>query len=738
MSAPPHPASRSEPLAVAARAVGAGIVCGFLALIQSAGFGLLLLGGGDHAFAPVVVGMALFATAVATIAAVLTGSFPGTIAIAQTVPIAALAAGVTPILAATGGATGAEGAAATLVAFVALGSLAFGLTALALGAGRGGRFIRFIPYPVMAGFLGGCGLLIMRGGLGVTIGQRLDAHDLALLGVPSVQLRLAAALALVAAIVLLTRRRPVSTVLPAVAAAGWAAYLVFAALAGLDPPAARAEGWLMNFARGGSRPPVPLADLALIDWRALAAALPVLPVVVGLSVITVAMNVSTLEMASRADIDLDRELRSVGVQNLLAGAGGGLPAFHSVPLTLLVRRFRTPGVAAGLIVAAACVAAIASGDAFLAHVPTPILGAMVLWVGLSLAIDWLVRSYGRLPFREYLVVLLIVAVIVTGGLGAGLVVGLVAAAVLFAVEYGRVEIVRHVVSGRDLQSGIAASEQRRRALGATGDAILVVRLQGFLFFGTADGMRRRIQDRIAAAATPVRHLVIDFGRVSGLDSSAAISFVRLAQASGPETFTLVCCAMSPEVRGRLARAGFGAGTEAAIRFPDDLDHGLEWSEDALLAETAPDVIGGRPVPITETLATVTGDAALAARLMPYLDRLDLAAGTDLIVQGAAARDVYFIESGRAAVILAAGNERVRLATVGPGAIVGEMAFYLAEARSASVRAEVPVVAWRLSAASLARLETDLPEALIGFHRGMAALLAGRLSGANRLVRLMSD
>jgi SulP family sulfate permease len=223
MSTPGTTASAPPSLPVAARALAAGIVCGFLALIQSAGFGLLVLGGGDHALAPVVISMALFATAIATVTAVLAGSFPGTISITQTVPIAALAGGVSPILTATGGATGAEGAAATLVAFIALASLAFGLAALALGAGRSGRFIRFIPYPVMAGFLAGCGLLIIRGGLGVTVGQRIDSGSIALLASPSVQFRLAATVALVAAIALLARRWPLSTVLPGVAAAGWAA-----------------------------------------------------------------------------------------------------------------------------------------------------------------------------------------------------------------------------------------------------------------------------------------------------------------------------------------------------------------------------------------------------------------------------------------------------------------------------------------------------------------------------------
>ena len=100
--------------------------------------------------------------------------------------------------------------------------------------------------------------------------------------------------------------------------------------------AARADGWLVTFAGEGALwPPVALGDLSLIDWPAIGGALVYLPVVVVLSVITVLMNASAIELAARRDIDLDHELRSVGLQNLVGGAGGGLPGFHSVPLTLL-------------------------------------------------------------------------------------------------------------------------------------------------------------------------------------------------------------------------------------------------------------------------------------------------------------------------------------------------------------------------------------------------------------------
>lgn len=723
-----------------ARAIGAGVVCGFLAVIQSAGFGLFVLGGSAHALAPVAVGMAIFATAAATLVAVFTSSVPGAVSIAQTVPIAALTTGVASILAATGSDSGSATAAATIVAFVALGSLAFGLAALALGVFRWGRFIRFVPYPVIAGFFAGCGWLIMLGGIGVAAGQRIGTGNLALLADASVQLRVLATLAIVGLIAILVRRYPLSVVLPGVAAAALAAYAIGTAIIGFEPSAAIKDGWLVNLSGdGGLWPPIPLADLALIDFRALSGALIALPVLVILSVMTLLMNAGAIELATRRDIDLDTELRSTGLQNLVGGAGGGLPAFHSVPLTLLAVRFRSASPAVGLIAAGICAAILIFGDAFLSHVPTPLLGGFVVWVGLSLVVDWLVKAFPRLPRGEYLVVAFIFLVIVFAGLAWGLLVGLIAAAVLFVVEYGRVEIVRDVMTGKDYQSPRGGSERRRRELQAAGDAILIVRLQGFLFFGTADRMRRRIQGQIERpGGTSVRYLLLDFRRVTGLDSSTVISFVRLAQASGRDGYVLMCCGMSEALRTAMSRAGFAPGSDLPVRFVENLENGLEWCENDLLATLLPGAAGDAAVPVIDLLDTVLGDRAAAERFLPYLDRIAIEGGATLIEQGAPSSDVFFIESGQAGVMLAAGRAPVRLATVSGGSIVGEIAFYLGATRSASVVAESALVAWRLSAENLARLETERPDILIRFHRGMAAILADRLSGANRLVRLLAD
>ena len=130
---------------------------------------------------------------------------------------------------------------------------------------------------------------------------------------------------------------------------------------------------------------------------------------------------------------------------------------------------------------------------------------------------------------------------------------------------------------------------------------------------------------------------------------------------------------------------------------------------------------------------------LATTIAAYCHKLDVAPGDPLIVQGGASSDIFFIESGTATVEIAGdGGMSVSLATVGPGDAVGEISFYLREPRSASIVAREPLVAWCFSRDDLERLAADLPEAAVGFHTAMAALLSRRLAVTNRLVGFLAN
>ena len=94
---------------------------------------------------------------------------------------------------------------------------------------------------------------------------------------------------------------------------------------------------------------------------------------------------------------------------------------------------------------------------------------------------------------------------------------------------------------------------------------------------------------------------------------------------------------------------------------------------------------------------------------------------------------------QATVDLKGNNDaHIRLKTLGPGAIVGEVAFYLGGPRTASVIARTKVAAWQFTQTGLRKVQAEAPDLAVAFHKGMASILAGRLSSTNRLVQFLMN
>ena len=81
---------------------------------------------------------------------------------------------------------------------------------------------------------------------------------------------------------------------------------------------------------------------------------------------------------------------------------------------------------------------------------------------------------------------------------------------------------------------------------------------------------------------------------------------------------------------------------------------------------------------------------------------------------------------------------VRLRRTGAGTTLGELGFYLDLPRTASVVADKPGKAYRLSVASLARMESEQPQLAAALHRFMAYLLAERLVNTTQTLETLLD
>jgi SulP family sulfate permease len=111
-----------------------------------------------------------------------------------------------------------------------------------------------------------------------------------------------------------------------------------------------------------------------------------------------------------------------------------------------------------------------------------------------------------------------------------------------------------------------------------------------------------------------------------------------------------------------------------------------------------------------------------------MERMAVSEGSAVLRQDDPPGDVYVLAEGRLAVETVTPEGRhVRLRTLRPGAVVGEIAVYTGAPRTADVVAEAPSVVLRCSREQIARLESEDPAVAVVLHRWFAETLAGRLT-----------
>jgi SulP family sulfate permease len=600
---------------------------------------------------------------------------------------------------------------ATLVVTVLCGVLF-----LVLGWRQWGNLIRFVPYPVVGGFLAGTGWLLFSGGIYVASSVQVGLDRIDDLARPYTLVRWLPALAFGGVLLLAVRivRKPL--VIPVTIGIGLAGFVLAALATGSGLDEVREGGWLLGpFETIRLWQPWTLRAVTGADWGSVVGSWPTIATAVFIAALALLFNVGGTEVLLDRDLDTNRELRDAGWLNVVSGALGGIPAYHALSLTALAARMNVDARRAGLIATLVPLTGVVAGASLVELIPRAIVSGVLVFVGLAFIVEWVWDKRKTLPRIEYLVVLVILAVIIAQGYLAGIVVGLVLALVLFAFSYGRVDLVRQVSFADTYHSNVDRPPAERAALRGLRDRVLILRVSGFVFSGSTPRLLERIRARVESS--PPRFVVIDLRRVTGMDASAVVAFSKAMRLAGSQGSELVVTGASEPVRAQLERGGV---TEqgGSLRFEPDLDRGLERCEDVLLAEEVPaageEVREGRDGP--------------PAVLAPYMKRVAVSEGTVVLRQEEPPGDLYVLAEGRLAVgAVTPEGRRVRLRILRPGVVVGELAFYTDAPRTADVVAETPCVVLRCSREQIARLESDNPAVAIVLHRWFAETLAGRLS-----------
>ncbi|HYH28010.1 MAG TPA: SulP family inorganic anion transporter, partial [Actinomycetota bacterium] len=725
VTAPSASPSRRDPAAIIP-SITSGAVIGVLAVVLGISFSALVYGGRLATHLPRGVALGLVAAAVMLAITALTSGLPQMTTIPQDITaalLAVVAGGVAESIPPR-----SEAAFLTVLGAVAVTAALVAVLLAVLGTFRLGDLVRFAPYPVVGGFLAGTGWLLVKGGIGVVTNIPLSLGTLSSYAHGSTLVRALAGLLFAGLILVLARTLRGPFVIPAMIAAGVAAFYAVVLVSGSSIAEVEQAGWLLGpLEGGGGWEPWVLEAVGAADWGVVARQAPSMIAAAVLAALSLLLNLTGIELALGRDLDANRELRTAGAANAGAAVVGGIPGFPALSLSVLMHRMGARSRLAPLVAAAVVLLALVFGVEAVAFLPRIVLGGLIVFLGLSFLVEWVWDARTSLGRAEHGLVLTILLVIATLGFLPGVGVGLLAAMILFVLEYSRTKLVRHVLTGASYRSRVDRASDELAVLDREGEATMVLILEGFLFFGTAHALLDRIRARIATEP-PLRHLILDLRRVRGADASAVMTIARLGRLAEERGFILVLAGLNGRLERALARVGV-EGDEAAVRVFGDPDRALEWSEDRTLHGAGVDPApAGRP--LNAWLRDDAGRVIPADRIAPYLERHDVSAGTEILSQGAEGDDLYFIESGRvAAELVAPDGERVRIRGIHPGTVVGELGMYLGTRRTASVVAETDAVLHRLTAAALERMQDQEPDLAAAVHRTLARMLAERLSAS---------
>ncbi|MEC7848938.1 MAG: SulP family inorganic anion transporter [Candidatus Neomarinimicrobiota bacterium] len=709
----------------------AGTISGIIFVVSAVALAALIFTGPLSSYLPQGIGILLVGSIIFALFSALTATYPLILSAPQDIPIAILALMAVSIGAGINGQMVAEEAFQFIFVAIGVTSVLVGLFFWILGRFRLGKLVRFIPFPVVGGFLAGTGWLIVKFSFTMMTDMDLTLVNLEHFIEGDILFQWFPGLVFAVVMLLAGRRFSHYLLTPGILTGSIILFYGLMFAQGFTFGELENRGFLLGpFPEGGLFPGFPFEYVPDFRWDLFLVHLPAIATMMILSAISVLFNYSGLELIVKEDFDLDKELRLTGYSNILAGIAGTPAGYLTLSETSLAYNIGSRSRLPSIIVAVFCGIALLIGAQALSIFPKVILGGLLLNLGLEFLVEWLVDTWKRLHNSDYLVIVLILIVIGTVGFLEGIVIGLLMSIALFVINYSKVEVVKYELTGKTFNSNVERSEYLRKILDDNGDQIFILPLQGFIFFGTANKLLQRVLDRIESdTSNSMKYLLSDFRQVTGMDSSAVNSFNKLKIMAENHQFQILLCGLNEDINEQLKIEGLIPDDSNIIQTFVDLDHGLEWCEEQIIQTVLKD--SGD----LDRLRDNSQFRNMLSDISEYLEEQDVPADMVIIEQGKKAGGIYFLESGHFTVRLDSGKEKqIRLKTLGPGTIVGEVSLYLGSKASASVVTDVDCRIYYLSKENFKKLQLEAPEKTTMLHSYVVKLLSDRLAESNATIQ----
>ncbi|MCK9364653.1 MAG: SulP family inorganic anion transporter [Syntrophales bacterium] len=632
-----------------------------------------------------------------------------------------------------------------LMALTALFSAGFQVFYGAIG---GGRLIKYVPYPVVSGYLSGVGVIIALGQLPKLFG--FPKATPLFQGLISPELwKWQSLLAGIVTIAVMAITPRITKKVPAAILGLLGGIVTYFVLATFSPELLslqnnplvigpiHASGSFLGAVSGR------LASLFSVNVTSIKIILvPALTLSVLLSIDTLKTCV-VLDALTRSRHKSDRELIGQGIANVVSFLAGGMPGAGTMGPTLVNvtsggRTYRS-GVIEGALVVMTLL----------------LLGKLVAWVpigalaGILLAISWRMLDFrnmsrllrhpaGRLDFA---VIAFVILVAVTVDLIAASGVGIALAIILFIRDQIRGSVIRRKRGLDQVSSKTKRLDVEREILRQSGGQAVFCELQGNLFFGTTDQLFTQLESDLRTK----RFILLDMRRVQSMDYTAAHLFeqmqAQLEERGGRLLFTGMPSTLYDQRDFERYLAQLGVVRQGGgVMISETLDGALEWMEERILEDSHIAQSGSeQPLELKDFELFHQFDESTLSELASCVTELSAPQGQKVFSQGDPGDKIFLVRRGSVRILLPLkGNTQHHLATIGQGDFFGELSFLDGSIRSATVEAKVPTDLYALSRSSFNAQSHANPVFGVQVFARLALAIAKRLRHTDAELQVLEE
>ena len=429
--------------------------------------------------------------------------------------------------------TASSGNFSAVIIAMAMAGIFCGLFQIMFGVMRIGKYVRYIPYPVLSGFMSGIGVIIILQQIYPLIGKKSPISTLDMLinfpaacadGVSIMALVLGlGTICLIIGFPYLTRKIPATLValivmtVISILCSFDAALTIGKIPAGLPMP---------FFAKGG-------IDLSGIDWvQTIEASLIPGLTLAGLGSIDTLLTSIVADNITKTKHDSNKELIGQGIGNAVAGLFYGISGAGATMRTVVNVKSGGRTQISGMVHAIFLLAILLGLGSMVKYVPLSVLAGILITVGWGIIDFRGFKDLTHIPKADAFVLIVVFLMTVFVDLLTAVGIGMVIACVLFMKRAG--DLAEQQYEGGVLTDGFDKNTPWEDEADVTDEMkqhIYIQRLEGPIFFGSITGFNKVMHDVPENIST----VIIRMKRVTFMDQSGAYameSAIKDLQAQG--------------------------------------------------------------------------------------------------------------------------------------------------------------------------------------------------------------